>query len=111
MDIKIEVASRKEFERDFKHLSKTLSDITNAIQPEDRPPFGITRASIKNSRLLIGRIILGCFEIPAEEVKRSVFRGTIAAFVLYPLAYYLFQLYLFLLAVEIIFGVKAKILG
>lgn len=107
MDIEIEVASKSEFKRDFNRLTKGLSTFHGG----NRPPFGITRASINNSRLLIGRVIIGCLEIPAEEIEKSDLRGAFAALVLYPLAYYLFHLYLFLLAVEIIFAVITKIFG
>ena len=95
MEIQIEISSREELKKDLlRFLEGFQSALKRDSAKQNRPPFGLTPKRRQEIEHLFKNLVFGCFEVPGEMVKGSVFTGTIAAIILYPIAYYSFITYL-----------------
>lgn len=117
MEIQIEIASREDFKRDFKRLVKDLVDFFRWKPPpkERKPPkrnlFGIPLGTGKRTVDTFKNLAFACLEVPGEMIERSVFTGTLAAIILYPIAYYSFLAYLVSYLLDKLFKLTGKYFG
>ncbi|HJX59537.1 hypothetical protein A2V61_00365 [Candidatus Woesebacteria bacterium RBG_19FT_COMBO_47_8] len=105
MGLEIEVASRKEFKKDLGRIWKWIKIffMWDAPKRVNRHPFGINPAKFQEVKSNLINLVLACLEIPSEMVEKSVAKGTLAAIILYPLAYYSFLAWLSVILLEILF--------
>jgi hypothetical protein len=111
--IEIEIASREDFKKDFRRLVKDLvvffrwKPPPKEIKPK-RNLFGIPLGTGKRTVDTFKNLTFACLEVPGEMIERSLFTGTLAAIILYPIAYYSFLAYLVSYLLDKLFKLTGK---
>ena len=112
MEIQIEISSREDLKKDLlRFLNGLMSSLKRDFSEQKRPPFGLTPKRRQEIEYLFKNLVFACFEVPGEIVKRSVLTGTLAAIILYPIAYYSFLAYLVSYLLNKLFKLTGKYFG